>query len=40
MPANARLRQAAQLARSLVRGTPARREIALTVASDPIRELI
>jgi pyruvate dehydrogenase (quinone)/pyruvate oxidase len=40
MPAKATLRQAAHLARSLARGTPARRKIALTVASDTVRELI
>lgn len=40
MPAKATLKQAAHLAEALARGTPARRKIALTVASDTVRELV
>jgi len=40
MPAKATLKQAVHLAESLARGTPARRKIALTVASDTVRELV
>jgi pyruvate dehydrogenase (quinone) len=40
MPPKATLKQMAHLAESLARGTPARGKIALTVASDTIRELI
>ncbi|MGK9164870.1 pyruvate oxidase [Inquilinus limosus] len=40
MPAKATLKQAAHLAESLARGTPARRRIAMTVASDTVRELV
>lgn len=40
MPPKATLRQGLHLAESLARGTPARRKIALTVASDVVRELV
>jgi pyruvate dehydrogenase (quinone) len=40
MPPKVTLAQAAHFAESLARGTPARREIALTVASNTVRELI
>ncbi|MDX6749395.1 thiamine pyrophosphate-binding protein [Geminicoccaceae bacterium 1502E] len=40
MPPKATLKQAAHLAESLARGTPARKKIALTVASDTVREII
>lgn len=40
MPAKTTLKQAAHLAEALARGTPARRKIALTVASDTVRELV
>jgi pyruvate dehydrogenase (quinone) len=40
MPAKATLKQAAHLAEALARGTPARRKIALTIASDTVRELV
>jgi pyruvate dehydrogenase (quinone) len=33
-------KQAAHLAQSLVRGTPAAGKIALTIASDTVRELV
>jgi pyruvate dehydrogenase (quinone) len=39
MPPKARLEQIAHLAESLARGTPARGKIALTIASDVVREL-
>lgn len=40
MPPKTTLKQAARLAESLARGTPARGKIALTIASDKVRELI
>jgi pyruvate dehydrogenase (quinone)/pyruvate oxidase len=40
MPPKVTLRQAAHFAQSLARGTPERRKIALTVASDTVREII
>jgi len=40
MPPKVTLKQAARLAESLVRGEPNREKIALTIASDKIRELI
>ncbi|MGE0714687.1 MAG: thiamine pyrophosphate-dependent enzyme [Alphaproteobacteria bacterium] len=40
MPPKVTLTQAAHLAESLVRGTPARGRIALTIASDTVRELV
>ena len=40
MPPKATLKQAAHLAEALARGTPARGKIALTIASDTVRELI
>jgi pyruvate dehydrogenase (quinone)/pyruvate oxidase len=40
MPPKVTLRQAAHLAESLARGTPARRKIALTIASDTVREIV
>jgi pyruvate dehydrogenase (quinone)/pyruvate oxidase len=40
MPPKATLKQAANFAESLARGTPARGKIALTVASDVVRELV
>jgi pyruvate dehydrogenase (quinone) len=40
MPPKVTLKQAAHLAESLARGTPARGKIALTVASDAVRELV
>jgi pyruvate dehydrogenase (quinone) len=40
MPPKATLKQMAHLVESLARGTPARGKIALTVASDVVRELI
>lgn len=40
MPPKATLKQAAHLAQSLARGTPERNKIALTVASDVVRELV
>jgi pyruvate dehydrogenase (quinone) len=40
MPPNATLKQVAHLAESLARGTPARGKIALTIASDIVREII
>jgi pyruvate dehydrogenase (quinone) len=40
MPPKVTLKQAAHLAQSLARGTPARRKIALTIASDTVREMI
>jgi pyruvate dehydrogenase (quinone) len=40
MPPKVTLKQAAHFAESLARGTPARRKIALTVASDTVREII
>jgi pyruvate dehydrogenase (quinone) len=40
MPPKATLKQMAHLAEALARGTPAGRKIALTVASDAVRELI
>jgi pyruvate dehydrogenase (quinone)/pyruvate oxidase len=40
MPPKATLKQAAHLAESLARGTPARTKIALTIASDTVRELV
>jgi pyruvate dehydrogenase (quinone) len=40
MPPKTTLQQAAHLAESLARGTPAAGSIALTVASDTVRELI
>ncbi|MGE0744811.1 MAG: thiamine pyrophosphate-dependent enzyme [Rhodospirillales bacterium] len=40
MPPKATMKQAAHLAESLARGTPARGKIALTIASDTVRELV
>ncbi|MDY0884414.1 thiamine pyrophosphate-dependent enzyme [Dongia soli] len=40
MPPKVTIRQAAHLAESLARGTPARRKIALTIASDTVREIV
>jgi pyruvate dehydrogenase (quinone) len=40
MPPKITLKQAGHLAESLVRGTPERAKIALTIASDVVRELI
>ncbi|MCG5480338.1 MAG: pyruvate oxidase, partial [Ensifer alkalisoli] len=40
MPPKATLKQAAHLAESLARGTPARGKIALTIASDTVREIV
>jgi pyruvate dehydrogenase (quinone)/pyruvate oxidase len=40
MPPKATLSQAAQLAKSLARGTPAAGRIALTLASDTVREIV
>jgi pyruvate dehydrogenase (quinone)/pyruvate oxidase len=40
MPPKVTLKQATNLAQSLARGTPARRKIALTIASDTVREMI
>ena len=40
MPPKTTLKQAAHLAESLAKGTPARGKIALTIASDTVRELI
>ena len=40
MPPNVELSQAKHLAESLAKGAPARRKIALTVASDTVRELV
>jgi pyruvate dehydrogenase (quinone) len=40
MPPKATARQVVHLAESLARGTPARRKIALTIASDVVREIV
>jgi pyruvate dehydrogenase (quinone)/pyruvate oxidase len=40
MPPKTEVTQAAHLAEALARGTPARSKIALTIASDTVRELI
>jgi len=40
MPPKANLKQIAHLAEALVRGTPAAGKIALTIASDTVRELV
>jgi len=40
MPPKATLDQAAKLAEALVKGTPNRKKIALTIASDKIREMV
>jgi pyruvate dehydrogenase (quinone) len=40
MPPKATAKQLAKFAQSLLRGTPNRRKIALTVASDTVRELV
>jgi pyruvate dehydrogenase (quinone) len=40
MPPKVTLKQAAHFAQSLARGTPERRKIALTIASDTVREII
>jgi pyruvate dehydrogenase (quinone)/pyruvate oxidase len=40
MPPKITLKQAAHLAESLARGTPAGGKIALTIASDTVRELV
>jgi pyruvate dehydrogenase (quinone)/pyruvate oxidase len=40
MPPKVTLKQAAHLAESLARGTPAREKIALTIASDIVREIV
>jgi pyruvate dehydrogenase (quinone)/pyruvate oxidase len=40
MPPKATLKQVARLAESLARGTPARSKIALTIASDVVREIV
>ena len=40
MPAKATLKQAAHLAESLAKGTPNRKEIALTILSDKVREMV
>jgi hypothetical protein len=40
MPPKATLKQMAHLSESLARGTPERGRIALTVASDTVRELV
>ena len=40
MPPNITLKQASHFAEALAKGTPARGKIALTVASDTVRELV
>jgi pyruvate dehydrogenase (quinone) len=40
MPPKATMRQMAHLAEALARGTPARRKIALTIASNVVREMV
>jgi pyruvate dehydrogenase (quinone)/pyruvate oxidase len=40
MPPMATLKQMAHLAEGLARGTPNARKIALTIASDTVRELV
>jgi pyruvate dehydrogenase (quinone)/pyruvate oxidase len=40
MPPKATARQVVHLAESLAKGTPARRKIALTIASDVVREIV
>ena len=40
MPPKATLKQVSHLTESLVRGTPARGKIALTIASDVVREIL
>jgi pyruvate dehydrogenase (quinone) len=40
MPPKVTLKQARHLAESLARGTPAASKIALTIASDTVREII
>ena len=40
MPPKLTLEQAAHFAKSLVRGEPNRKEIALTVAEDKVKELV
>ena len=40
MPPKATLKQVAHLAEALARGTPARGKIALTIASDVVREIV
>ena len=40
MPPKATLKQVSNLARALAEGTPARGKIALTLASDIVRELV
>jgi pyruvate dehydrogenase (quinone)/pyruvate oxidase len=40
MPPKATLKQMTHFARSLAKGTPHRRKIALTVASDTVREMV
>jgi pyruvate dehydrogenase (quinone)/pyruvate oxidase len=40
MPPKATLKQVSNLARALAEGTPARGKIALTVASDVVREIV
>jgi pyruvate dehydrogenase (quinone)/pyruvate oxidase len=40
MPPKIEVKQALHFAESLVRGTPNARKIALTVASDTVRELV
>lgn len=40
MPPKTTIKQAAKLAKSLARGTPAREKIALTIASDVVREIV
>jgi len=40
MPPKVTVKQAAHLAESLARGTPAGAKIALTIASDTVREII
>ena len=40
MPPKAKARAGAHLAEALARGTPARRKIALTIASDVVREMV
>ena len=40
MPPKATVKQVTRLAESLARGTPARSKIALTIASDVVREIV
>ena len=40
LPPRVKLRQAEHMAEALAKGTPARKKIALTLASDTVRELV